>query len=316
MDCDEDEGERRRGGEEEEEEEEDDDDEGKRQRRRDHHVLFFGRYPTPGKCKTRLATDLMRENCGDETVAAKLYELCTERVLNGFLRDIDERSEEERCDATIRLVFYVAHSADVGRVRTWLRESLEVHAKDEREEEEEQQQQQQQFVEVRAQDQKTNDLGLRMIRAINEECDAIEKKGPMRESHVIHVVGTDYPNACWKRLEENTNVRATARDNPICFGKAEDGGFWHVSTVGRLSEDFFGKEDEKLVRWSTNNTLEDAKNAAKKVGMNPRVEDVGNPLHDIDTLEDVRKWMRATTTNKSHMEDDFTQLARQVANSQ
>ena len=155
-----------------------------------------------------------------------------------------------------------------------------------------------------------------MIRAINEECDAIEKKGPMRESHVIHVVGTDYPNACWKRLEENTNVRATARDNPICFGKAEDGGFWHVSTVGRLSEDFFGKEDEKLVRWSTNNTLEDAKNAAKKAGMNPRVEDVGNPLHDIDTLEDVRKWMRATTRNKSHMEDDFTQLARQVANSQ
>ena len=46
------------------------------------------------------------------------------------------------------------------------------------------------------------------------------------------------------------------------------------------------------------------------------MEDVGNPLHDIDTLEDVRKWMRATTTNKSHMEDDFTQLARQVANSQ
>ena len=277
-------------------------------RRRDH-VLFFGRYPTPGKCKTRLATDLMRESCGDETVAAKLYELCTERVLNGFLRDIDERSEE-RSDATIRLVFYVAHSADVGRVRKWLRESLEVHSKDEKEEE------QQQFVEVRAQDQKTNDLGLRMIRAINEECDAIEKKGPMRESHVIHVVGTDYPNACWKRLEENTNVRATARDNPICFGKAEDGGFWHVSTVGRLSEDFFGSEDEKLVRWSTNNTLEDAKNAAKKVGMNPRVEDVGNPLHDIDTLEDVRKWMRATMRNKSHMEDDFTQLARQVANSQ
>ncbi len=251
----------------------------------------------------------MRESCGDETVAAKLYELCTERVLNGFLRDIDERSEE-RSDATIRLVFYVAHSADVGRVRKWLRESLEVHAKDEREEE------QQQFVEVRAQDQKTNDLGLRMIRAINEECDAIEKKGQMRESHVIHVVGTDYPNACWKRLEENTNMRATARDNPICFGKAEDGGFWHVSTVGRLSEDFFGSEDEKLVRWSTNNTLEDAKNAAKKAGMNPRVEDVGNPLHDIDTLEDVRKWMRATTRNKSHMEDDFTQLARQVANSQ
>ena len=251
----------------------------------------------------------MRESCGDETVAAKLYELCTERVLNGFLRDIDERSEE-RSDATIRLVFYVAHSADVGRVRKWLRESLEVHSKDEKEEE------QQQFVEVRAQDQKTNDLGLRMIRAINEECDAIERKGSMRESHVIHVVGTDYPHACWKRLEENTNVRATARDNPICFGKAEDGGFWHVSTVGRLSEDFFGSEDEKLVRWSTNNTLEDAKNAAKKAGMNPRVEDVGNPLHDIDTLEDVRKWMRATMRNKSHMEDDFTQLARQVANSQ
>ena len=274
-----------------------------------HHVLFFGRYPTPGKCKTRLATDLMRESCGDETVAAKLYELCTERVLNGFLRDIDERSEE-RTDVTIRLMFYVAHSADVGRVRKWLRESLDVHSKDEKEEE------QQQFVEVRAQDQKTNDLGLRMIRAINEECDAIERKGSMRESHVIHVVGTDYPNACWKRLEENTNMRATARDNPICFGKAEDGGFWHVSTVGRLSEDFFGSEDEKLVRWSTNNTLEDAKNAAKKAGMNPRVEDVGNPLHDIDTLEDVRKWMRATMRNKSHMEDDFTQLARQVANSQ
>ena len=305
----------RRGGEQEEEE-------GKRRgkkntppppppppvRRRDH-VLFFGRYPTPGKCKTRLATDLMRESCGDETVAAKLYELCTERVLNGFLRDIDERSEE-RSDATIRLVFYVAYSADVGRVRKWLRESLDVHSKDEKEEE------QQQFVEVRAQDQKTNDLGLRMIRAINEECDAIERKGSMRESHVIHVVGTDYPNACWKRLEENTNMRATARDNPICFGKAEDGGFWHVSTVGRLSEDFFGSEDEKLVRWSTNNTLEDAKNAAKKAGMNPRVEDVGNPLHDIDTLEDVRKWMRATMRNKSHMEDDFTQLARQVANSQ
>ena len=274
-----------------------------------HHVLFFGRYPTPGKCKTRLATDLMRESCGDETVAAKLYELCTERVLNGFLRDIDERSEE-RSDATIRLVFYVAHSADVGRVRKWLRESLDVHSKDEKEEE------QQQFVEVRAQDQKTNDLGLRMIRAINEECDAIERNGSMRESHVIHVVGTDYPNACWKRLEENTNMRATARDNPICFGKAEDGGFWHVSTVGRVSEDFFGSEDEKLVRWSTNDTLEDAKNAAKKAGMNPRVEDVGNPLHDIDTLEDVRKWTRATTRNKSHMEDDFTQLARQVVNSQ
>ena len=129
----------RRGGEQEEEE-------GKRRgkknapppppppvRRRDH-VLFFGRYPTPGKCKTRLATDLMRESCGDETVAAKLYELCTERVLNGFLRDIDERSEE-RSDATIRLVFYVAHSADVGRVRKWLRESLDVHSKDEKEEE-------------------------------------------------------------------------------------------------------------------------------------------------------------------------------------
>ena len=350
---------------EEEEEEEDQED----------VILFFGRRATPGKCKTRLAKDLMRilmVNEGEEeeeerrrkgeTMAARLYEFCTERVLRGFFLGREEmirgtnvcaptprrRYRDGVMKKRLRLVFYVAEKEEVEKVREWLEKKNLLffgdEDKDDKEEEEvgvvSLRRRRKIEIEVKAQDESTNDLGLRMIRAINDEISSYASRSPEdlgeRSRRVFHVVGTDYPDASWERLEESTKkMRAstTTRDagereeggDPlkndapkIGFGKAEDGGFWHLSTTCRLSEGLFGSEEEKLVRWSTNHTLEDAKNAARKVGMVQHVEDSCDPLYDIDTLEDVRNWMIATTTNRKEEksseveEDEFTKLVGEV----
>ena len=339
-------------------------------------MLFFGRRATPGKCKTRLAKDLIflvneeevndegrRKDDDGETMAARLYEFCTERVLRGFLLGREEmirgtnvcaptprrRYRDGVMKKRLRLVFYVAEKEEVEKVREWLEKKNLLffgdEDKDDKEEEEEEvgvslRRRRKIEIEVKAQDESTNDLGLRMIRAINDEISSYASRSPEdvgeRSRRVFHVVGTDYPDASWERLEESTKrMRAstTTRDagereedgDPlkndapkIGFGKAEDGGFWHLSTTRRLSEGLFGSEEEKLVRWSTNHTLEDAKNAAMKVGMVPHVEDSCDPLYDIDTLEDVRNWMIATTTNRKEEksseveEDEFTKLVGEV----
>ncbi len=332
-------------------------------------ILFFGRLATPGKCKTRLAKDLRilmvneeeeeRRRKG-ETMAARLYEFCTERVLRGFLLGREEmirgtnvcaptlrRSRDGEMKKVLRVVFYVAEKEEVEKVREWLeKKNLLFFGDDDKDDKEEEEvvvslrRRRKIEIEVKAQDESTNDLGLRMIRAINDEISSYASRSPEdlgeRSRRVFHVVGTDYPDASWERLEESTKrMRAstTTRDagereedgNPlkndapkIGFGKAEDGGFWHLSTTCRLSEGLFGSEEEKLVRWSTNHTLEDAKNAARKVGMVPNVEDSCDPLYDIDTLENVRNWMIATTTKKKEEksseveEDEFTKLVGEV----
>jgi glycosyltransferase A (GT-A) superfamily protein (DUF2064 family) len=297
-----------------------------------HVILFFGRLPTPGKCKTRLARDVR-----DETLAARLYKSCAERVLKRFRREtVDDcdingdgaKSSSSRC--SFRLVFYVAEKEEVEQVRAWLKESLclpKVSVGDDELEEEEEAGppvSSSTKIEVKAQDDRTSDLGLRMIRALNDEISSSSSPengaGPDGESHTIfHVVGTDYPDASWKRLKESIKTMEGGRDHhsmKIGFGKAEDGGFWHMSTVGRLSESLFGREEEKSVRWSTNHTLEDAKNAAKKIGMIPCVEEACDPLCDIDTLEDIRKWIIATAKmeekSRVDVEDEFTRLVKQV----
>ena len=337
-------------------------------------ILFFGRLATPGKCKTRLAKDLIsmmilmvneeeeeeeeeRRRKG-ETMAARLYEFCTERVLRGFFLGREEmirgknvcaptprRYRDGEMKKVLRLVFYVAEKEEVEKVREWLeKKNLLFFADDDKDDKEEEVgvslRRRRTEIEVKAQDESTNDLGLRMIRAINDEISSYASRSPEdlgeRSRRVFHVVGTDYPDASWERLEESTKrMRAstTTRDagereedgDPlkndapkIGFGKAEDGGFWHLSTTCRLSEGLFGSEEEKLVRWSTNHTLEDAKSAAMKVGMVPHVEDSCDPLYDIDTLEDVRNWMIATTTKKKEEksseveEDEFTKLVGEV----
>ena len=337
---------------EEEEEEEDQEDQ-------EDVILFFGRRATPGKCKTRLAKDLIlmvseeeekeeRRRKG-ETMAARLYEFCTERVLRGFLLGREEmirgtnvcaptprrRYRDGVMKKRLRLVFYVAEKEEVEKVREWLEKKNLLffgdEDKDDKEEEEvgvvSLRRRRKIEIEVKAQDESTNDLGLRMIRAINDEISSYASRSPEdvgeRSRRVFHVVGTDYPDASWERLEESTKKMRASKplknDAPkIGFGKAEDGGFWHLSTTCRLSESLFGSEEEKLVRWSTNHTLEDAKNAARKVGMVPHVEDSCDPLYDIDTLEDVRNWMIATTTNRKEEksseveEDEFTKLVGEV----
>ena len=341
----------------EEEEEEDQEDQ-------EDVILFFGRRATPGKCKTRLAKDLMRilmvneeeeeeeeeeRRRKGETMAARLYEFCTERVLRGFLLGREEmirgtnvcaptprrRYRDGVMKKRLRLVFYVAEKEEVEKVREWLEKKNLLffgdEDKDDKEEEEvgvvSLRRRRKIEIEVKAQDESTNDLGLRMIRAINDEISSYASRSPEdvgeRSRRVFHVVGTDYPDASWERLEESTKKMRASKplknDAPkIGFGKAEDGGFWHLSTTCRLSESLFGSEEEKLVRWSTNHTLEDAKNAARKVGMVPHVEDSCDPLYDIDTLEDVRNWMIATTTNRKEEksseveEDEFTKLVGEV----
>ena len=326
-------------------------------------ILFFGRRATPGKCKTRLAKDLTmllmvneeeeeeeeeeRRRKG-ETMAARLYEFCTERVLRGFFLGREEmirksknvcapaprrRYRDGEMKKVLRLVFYVAEKEEVEKVREWLeKKNLLFFADDDKDDKEDKEgvslrRRRKIEIEVKAQDESTNDLGLRMIRAINDEISSYASRSPEdvgeRSRRVFHVVGTDYPDASWERLEESTKKMRASKplknDAPkIGFGKAEDGGFWHLSTTCRLSESLFGSEEEKLVRWSTNHTLEDAKNAARKVGMVPHVEDSCDPLYDIDTLEDVRNWMIATTTNRKEEksseveEDEFTKLVGEV----
>jgi len=161
-----------------------------------HVILFFGRLPTPGKCKTRLARDVR-----DETLAARLYKSCAERVLKRFRREtVDDcvingdgaKSFSSRC--SFRLVFYVAEKEEVEQVRAWLKESLcspKVSVGDEEEEEEEGPPiSSSTKIEVKAQDDRTSDLGLRMIRALNDEISSSSSSpengsGPDSESHTI-----------------------------------------------------------------------------------------------------------------------------------
>ena len=132
-------------------------------------MLFFGRRATPGKCKTRLAKDLMRilmvneeeeeeeeeRRRKGETMAARLYEFCTERVLRGFLLGREEmirgtnvcaptprrRYRDGVMKKRLRLVFYVAEKEEVEKVREWLEKKNLLffgdEDKDDKEEEEE-----------------------------------------------------------------------------------------------------------------------------------------------------------------------------------
>ena len=236
-------------------------------------MIFFGRLPAMGRCKTRLA-----KTVGGET-AKELYRLCCERVLNAFfftINDVNAKGEHA-CDLT----FSCEDARDVDEVKAWVMSTKadannNTHADDMKKKS-------RINVDVTAQSQATKNLGDRLICAMNNEC--------VKNYDVVAVVGTDYPNAnaevlllvCTKIMEEED-------DRAVAFGEAQDGGFWFVATTNELPTNAFDG-----VRWSTEYARKDALRSIEKCGfktLNSGKENGAATLHDIDTAEDLVRWAK------------------------
>ena len=311
-------------------------------------IIFFGRYPDPGKCKTRLARTLFstEENFRE---AAALYRLCCERTIRRFIEEADALVNADFDEAErVKIVFACADAEDVPRVKEWIcsfaSDSDGVVSKTECDDNRDevinqcQDKKQRYFedcesvggkrcdVEVRAQDGASANLGTRMILEINKEFDRFDcDDSDDRGSKLVAVIGTDYPDASMKlfRRQHRLQRRRTngtddddddddKKDN-MEFGEAKDGGFWFVSSRKRVSLNAFDG-----VRWSTINAREDA---MKAVELNNNDRNVvkafsaseDEALYDIDTLDDLRKWFaKAEEASDEDKNDLFYSLVRAV----
>ena len=95
-------------------------------------------------------------------------------------------------------------------------------------------------------------------------------------------IGADCPALKAKHLEQAARALASGAD--IVFGPADDGGYYLVG-LNRPENAIF-----KDIPWSTDNTLEASLQAANRLSLRVQILE---PLHDVDTLEDLRRAVAA-----------------------
>lgn len=194
-------------------------------------LIIFGRYPHPGKVKTRLAASI-----GD-TASADFYRLCAEHTFR-----------QAASFQTSSIIFYCSNQDDLPLVHEWIIQynfSIAV--------------------------QSGITLGERMENAF----DSAFQKGAKK----VIIIGTDAPDISNEILQSSV---AALETSDIVIGPALDGGYYLLG-MKNLHIDLFNE-----IPWSTDSvfqsTIEKAQTHQLTIQLLP-------PLTDIDTYEDLTKWI-------------------------
>lgn len=222
-------------------------------------LVLMGRYPTPGKCKTRLAKAI-----GSDARAARIYETLVRVVLERVREPFTTKVGYD-------LKFSCAAVEDVEPCAALFRpgESWDVRGGDETS----------RATRVEAQVQ-VADLGERIIRALFGET----ARG---EEGMCCVAGTDIPGFGANHAEDAFGVLSNGSAD-VVFGPCDDGGFYCVAARSGA-----GVEDKLRlafdgVPWSSERTLRECVERCENVGL--RVDATSLPeLIDVDELEDLRR---------------------------
>ena len=232
-------------------------------------LVFFGRHPTPGKCKSRLARSV-----GSDDAAASIYDAIVRVVL---LRatlsrvDRDETDEEQT-----RVIFTCAAEDDVAPCRALLERGGRWCVEDSAPSTST-------AIDVRAQTQ-VDDLGARLVDAFRVELENARARGA-RYPPPVCVAGTDIPAFSF---EHARRALERARDERcVTFGPSRDGGFYCVAATATPDN------CEKLSRafadvvWSSSETLAQCVANCEAEGMVVRVD--METLQDVDDARDLER---------------------------
>ena len=232
-------------------------------------LVFFGRHPTPGRCKSRLARSV-----GSDDAAASIYDAIVRVVL---LRatlsrvDRDETDEEQT-----RVIFTCAAEDDVAPCRALLDRSGRWCVEDSAPSPST-------AIDVRAQTQ-VDDLGARLVDAFRVELENARARGA-RYPPPVCVAGTDIPAFSF---EHARRALERARDERcVTFGPSRDGGFYCVAATATPDN------CEKLSRafadvvWSSSETLAQCMANCEAEGMVVRVD--METLQDVDDARDLER---------------------------
>ena len=232
-------------------------------------LVFFGRHPTPGRCKSRLARSV-----GSDDAAASIYDAIVRVVL---LRatlsrvDRDETDEEQT-----RVIFTCAAEDDVAPCRALLERGGRWCVEDSAPSTST-------AIDVRAQTQ-VDDLGARLVDAFRVELENARARGA-RYPPPVCVSGTDIPAFSFEHARQ---ALERARDERcVTFGPSRDGGFYCVAATATPDN------CEKLSRafadvvWSSSETLAQCVANCEAEGMVVRVD--METLQDVDDARDLER---------------------------
>ena len=209
-------------------------------------ALVFGRYPAPGRVKTRLAAGVGVD------VACAFYSAClANTVVQTCTWASAEREERRHCSVAL----CYSDAGDTAALECW----LDKHSLG--------------GVELMAQAQETQDLGVRLRTAL---ADALSQPG----ISCAVVVGSDSPDLSPAILRDA--ARALAHYD-VVFGPCFDGGYYLVGCHGSAALDvlFSG------VPWSSPAVLAVSQSLAQDAGLQVAPLDTLPTLMDIDQAEDL-----------------------------
>ena len=266
-------------------------------------LILFGRHPTPGRCKSRLARAL-----NSDEAAAAIYDAIVRVVLLRTSRERDDRDT-----GGLQLKFSCASSDDVaacealfatgGRWRACARNARDAVA-----------------IEVEAQTQ-VDDLGARIVEAFRREVDDDARSSDSSIGRAVCVAGTDVPEFSRAHaLEALALVEgASSADAPrVAFGPSRDGGFYCVAARATRANCDALECALAGVRWSASTTLEECARNCRANGFDVRatmpelldVDDDG----DLDAL--LAERLAADDERESPaVRDAFAEMVRILENS-
>jgi hypothetical protein len=114
------------------------------------------------------------------------------------------------------------------------------------------------------------DLGERLVRAVASEFE--------NGAEPVVMIGSDCPDVQASDIRDAWNA---LRDWDVVLGPAEDGGYYLIG-LRRPEIDLF-----REIAWGSNTVLESTLARAKALNLKVHLL---RALHDIDTVEDLRRW--------------------------
>ena len=218
-------------------------------------LVFFGRFPRSGRCKTRLGRAL-----ADFDASAAIYRELVALAL-ARSRDLGD------------VAFACADASDVASCREMMEDIARECALT--------------TVPNVLEQTQSSDLGERMVRAMEERYASGAK--------ACVVVGTDVPDftsaialEAFALIErESVNDAGDDVTCDVAFGRARDGGFY---CVGARSEACAALRSAFAnVRWSARDTLERCVENCRRLGLRTNVQTLPE-LIDVDDVEDLDAW--------------------------